>query len=80
MTVAKSLSCFRLAEPSCFRIDAITGALLVIAPMQSRVVAVHLQQSTGKNPNYDAATCLQLLVSTAISGKLASGISTTPMT
>ena len=45
-----------------------------------RVVAVHLQQSTGKNPNYDSVTCLQLLVSTAISGKLASGISTTPMT
>ena len=90
MAVAKSLSRFRFAEPSSFRLDAIASELLVIAPMQSRatysafsnpdfrhriytrVVAVYLQQSAGKNPNFDAATCRQPLVSTAISGKLAS--------
>ena len=32
VAVAKSLSRFRLAETSCFRLDAIAGALLVIAP------------------------------------------------
>ena len=86
-----------MVESSCFRLDAIAGALFVIAPMQSRAtclpsnpdlhrrvyfraVAAHLQQSAGKNNHFDAATCRQPLVSTAISGKLARGISTAPIT
>ena len=46
----------------------------------ARVVTVHLQQSAERNPNYDAVTCGQPLVSAAISGKLASGLSTASMT
>ena len=97
MAVAKSLSRFRFAEPSSFRLDAIAGELLVIAPMQSRatysafsnpdfrhriytrVVAVYLQQCAGDELHIDAVTCREQLVSTAISGKFASGISTAPM-
>ena len=33
MAVAKSRGRFRLAKPSCFRLGAIAGALLVIAPI-----------------------------------------------
>ena len=33
MAVASSLSRFRLAEPSCFCLDATAGALLVVAPV-----------------------------------------------
>ena len=71
MAVAKLLLHFRLAECSCFRLDFIAGALLVIALLPSRATCsafqsrsssshlhlpVHLHQSAGVNRNFDAAT------------------------
>ena len=96
MAVAKSLLRFRLAKPSCFRLDAIAGALLVIAQMQSCATCSAFQSrfsSRLSRCSSFASTairmrrtpivtppCRQQLVSTAISGKLASSVSTAPTT
>ena len=55
--VANSFSRFRLAEPLCFRLDAIAGALLVIAPMQFRATCSVFQSRSSPSHHHRCSSC-----------------------
>ena len=57
VAVAKSLSRFRFAEPSGFRLYAIAGALLVIAPVQSHATCFAFQSRSSSSHRHACSSC-----------------------